>query len=441
MTSLSLGYFGDARREQAGQFLLERLLDSGGQGISVRRLGEERAGEMCITRFLHNKAVTVREMTETDTARTAERCAGQPVIVIQDTTVVRSDGGGGLYAHVAIAVHAVTGALLGLVYVKFLTRTHGERKTRTSRPIRDKESFRWLEGAEAAKRVCARASSITVVADRESDIYEAFAFLPDGVDLLVRVAQDRTLDDKRSLFACTAARHRAGHTTVQVPSKPGQAARTATLGVRFLGVKIKRPRGVLRRTAPKTITATMVDLREVQQPLGLEPLHWRLLTTKQVTHLHEALEIADLYRRRWGIEQLFRTMKTQGFDIEALRTVGDAPRTKLVTATLIAALTIQQLLHARDAALAGEPLQPLTDLFPPEDHALLHRLNRKVEGATARQKNPWPRDSLVYATWICGRLGGWTGYYRQPGPVVLLRGWTRVQDYKNAMGLLRDQDV
>ena len=41
---------------------------------------------------------------------------------------------------------------------------------------------------------------------------------------------------------------------------------------------------------------------------------------------------------------------------------------------------------------------------------------------TARQKNPHPKGSLVYAAWVCARLGGWTGYYGKPGPIVMLRG-------------------
>jgi hypothetical protein len=59
--------------------------------------------------------------------------------------------------------------------------------------VEDKESFRWLQGADEAASVCIGARRITVVADRESDIYEAFALRPDGVELLVRAAQDRSL--------------------------------------------------------------------------------------------------------------------------------------------------------------------------------------------------------------------------------------------------------
>src|ERR1700691_2497372 len=132
MTLISLGHFGDDRREDAGVFLHSRLVEDCAHGISVRRLGQDRAGEMRLTRFLHNDAVSIEEMVATAAARTAERCAGREVLVIQDTTVARSDGGGGLYLHVAIAVDAADGALLGLIYATFLTREHGRRATRSS---------------------------------------------------------------------------------------------------------------------------------------------------------------------------------------------------------------------------------------------------------------------------------------------------------------------
>jgi len=37
------------------------------------------------------------------------------------------------------------------------------------------------------------------------------------------------------------------------------------------------------------------------------------LTTHTVDDVAEALAVVELYRRRWVIEQLFRTLKTQGF--------------------------------------------------------------------------------------------------------------------------------
>src|SRR5579863_3416245 len=393
MTGISLGWFGDARREEVGILLHARLVEQCAHGISVRRLGQNRAGEMRLTRFLHNDAVSIEEMVASAAARTAERCAGREVLVIQDTTVARSDGGGGLYLHVAIAVDAKDGALLGLVYATFLTRERGRRATRISRPIEDKESRRWLDGAAAAARVCARARRITMIADRESDIYEAFARRPAGVDLLVRAAQDRALDGGGQLFASLDAQPAAGRMTIEVPAKPGQKARTASLAVRFLAVDLKRPRNKLRCDDPRTVSLALVDTREIKARHGGEPLHWRLLTTWRVGDLNAALAVVGFYRCRWMIEQLFRTMKTQGFDIEALRMQTEPPLRRLVVATLIAAVTVQQLLHARDGATA----RPLSDAFDAEDRALLEALNRSVEGNTLKQQNPHPPGSLAYA--------------------------------------------
>jgi IS4 transposase len=62
------------------------------------------------------------------------------------------------------------------------------------------------------------------------------------------------------------------------------------------------------------MSMNLVDLREVDAPAGQDAVHWRLLTTHPVRNGAEALEIGALYRRRLAIEQLFRTMKTQGHD-------------------------------------------------------------------------------------------------------------------------------
>lgn len=437
MIPISLGHFGDDRREDVGVFLHARLVENCADGISVRRLGQDRAGEMRLTRFLHNDAVTIEEMVAHAATRTAARCAARDVLVIQDTTVVRSDGGGGLYLHVAIAVDAADGALLGLVHATFLTREHGRRATRSNRPIEDKESQRWLDAAAAAARVCATARRITMVADRESDIFEAFARRPENVDLLVRAAQDRVLGDGGRLFARLDTQRAAGRMAIEVPAKPGQRPRTATLAVRFMAVDLQRPRNKLRCDDPPAVAVSLVDTREVKARHGGEPLHWRLLTTWHVSDLNEALVVIGFYRCRWLIEQLFRTMKTQGFDIEALRMETEPPLRRLVMAALIAAVTVQQLLHARD----GTTARPLTDAFDAEDRSLLEALNRSVEGNTQKQRNPHPPGTLAYAAWTCGRLGGWTGYYGQPGPIVLLRGWQKFQAAKQTLVALGFQDV
>jgi hypothetical protein len=418
--------------------LLSRLVETGGQGLRVRRLGGDRAGEIRLTRFLRNEAVTPEAMVGAAAVQTARRCAGRRVLAIQDSTVVRSQGGGGLYLHPVLAVDAESGAILGLAEARFLSRTKDKRAVRTRRPLADKESQRWLDGAEAAASVCQAAASITVISDREGDIYEAFALRPQGVDLLIRAAQDRALEDEGRLFESLDALPIAARAELDLAPAPGRTARTAKVAVRFMRAKLRRPNNRLTAGLPASVAVTVVDVRETDPPAGAQPLHWRLLTTLAVSDGAAALLIADLYRRRWAIEQLFRTMKAKGFDIEGVLIEAEPPLRRLVMATLVAAVVVQQLVHARDGAIGHGALRPVTDAFEPEDQTLLRALCAKLEGKTERQKNPHPEASLAYAAWVCARLGGWTGYYGKPGPIVMLQGWLRFQAAKDGVSALKD---
>ena len=181
-----------------------------------------------------------------------------------------------------------------------------------------------------------------------------------------------------------------------------------------------------RKGLPDTLTVNVVDAREIDPP-ATGGVHWRLITTHAVENVADALLMVGFYRRRWCIEQVFRTLKTKGFDIEGLRTGEPSVRFKLVTATLIAAVSIQQLVHAREGDPSQGPLRPITDVVEPDDVALIEAFFSDLEGKTARQNNPHPKGSLAYAAWVCARLGGWTGYYGKPGPVVILAGWLQFQ--------------
>lgn len=414
--------------------MYEQLVAHGGQGISVRQLGGDRAGEVRIGRFLHNPKVTTGEMVSTALAQTCAQVAGRHVLAIQDSSALRVDEKGiGLSFHPVLAVEAQTGTVLGLIDNFFLTRRGGERAKRKQRRFAEKDSRRWLSGAQSASALAAAgAACVTVIEDREGDIYECFAFKPADVEKLVRAAQDRRLADGTSLFSKAEAWEEAGRMVVALPAAPGRRARQATLSVRFGSVEIVRPNG--RKAAdglPGTIAVTLVIGREIDPPEGEEPALWYLLTTHGVTDLADARRIIGFYRLRWTIEQLFRTMKTKGFAVEALRQEQGGPLEKLVTAILMAAVKVMQLVAERE----GKARRPLGDVFDPDDQPALDRVCRSLEGKTEKQKNPHPSGSLAFAAWVFARLGGWTGYYGKPGPIVILRGLTQFHAIKHGWSL------
>ena len=86
-----------------------------------------------------------------------------------------------------IAVDAKSQACLGLVGGDVHTRDGVVTEHHRDRPLSERESRRWIETAERAKQVLASAAMVTVVADRESDIYPAWASVPrPGFHLLSR---------------------------------------------------------------------------------------------------------------------------------------------------------------------------------------------------------------------------------------------------------------
>ena len=88
--------------------------------------------------------------------RLGPRCEGRHVLAIQDTTVAKPSGGGGLYLHVCAVADADDGALLGLAHAQFLEREEGAKAQRRRRASAQKESQRWLDGAQAAARARAK---------------------------------------------------------------------------------------------------------------------------------------------------------------------------------------------------------------------------------------------------------------------------------------------
>lgn len=445
---LSLGEFGDCRRARVGRDFLAALV--GEQTTCLRKLGGSRAGEVRFGRFLRNREVTMSEMLAEAGRATGERVGGRHILAIQDTTELnfsahrrRKQGFGtvgngvdiGLFMHPVVAVDAATGGIVGLAGATVLNRTERARAPRRKRPLSDKESRRWLDGAETAGRVLCGARLITVVADRESDIYEEFSRRPANVELLTRAAQDRALEDGGRLFETCAAMPTRQRFVIDVAAKGSRPARQATVALAFGEVTIKRPRNGAAPTLPATLRLDVVVVREIAPPDGAVPVRWVLLTTHQVASTAQARRILAWYRLRWIIEQVFRTLKGQGFAIEDSQIVDAATLAKLATTALIAAVRVMQLVRGRD----GRTGQSLTDAFAAEDEVLIEALVSRLEGNTEKQKNPHPCGSLARAAWVIGRLGGWSGYsgggYKPPGPKTMYDGLVKFNAIKQGWGL------
>ena len=423
---------------QKGALLLQRAVER--VTMNLRTAADRRAEWVGFSRWLNNPSVTAEEITVHSAEALSERVTGLHVLAIQDTTELNyarhagrvrglgPSGNGrdpGLFVHPVLAIDAGSGALLGLSGMQIWTRQGPASADYRSQPIEEKESYRWIKGAASAKSALASAAMVTVIGDRESDIYEEFDRIPDErTHLLTRACRDRALVGSGRLFDITETwpvRHRF---EVEVRAQPGRPARTAHVAVRFGEVTIKRPGNCSDPAAARQLTLRLVEVRELD-PAVEEPIHWRLLTTHAVTTIAQALQIVAWYRQRWHIEQLFRTSKSQGLNLENSQVEAAEALFNLAAIAMIAATKIMQLVLARD----GTVDRPATDVVAADQLPMLEALQVYLEGKTAKQKNPHAKHSIAWLAWIIARLGGWTGYAseRPPGPITMRRGWQRFE--------------
>ena len=249
-----------------------------------------------------------------------------------------------------------------------------------------------------------------MISDREGDIYEQFACCPADVDQIVRACQNRRIavDPAQThtlLFPFIDSLPEQGRLRVTLPAVPARKARAAELAVRFSPIVLQKPLHGAAAELPRTVALFVVDVRETALPDDAEPVHWRLLTTHAITTVGQAHWIVDLYRMRWTIEEFFRTLKTAGFNIENADIGDPKPMINLVGAATIAAVTVMQLVRARDGT-RSKSRRRLRSHRPTHPGGGLKRPRRKHRPPEEPASQRHPR--------ICclghARLGGWTGY-------------------------------
>lgn len=169
---------------------------------------------------------------------------------------------------------------------------------------------------------------------------------------------------------------------------------------------------------PASVSLYAVEAKEVNPPAGQEPIHWRLLTTHEVTCIEQALPVIEWYRWRWRIEQLFATLKQAGLQLEATQLESVEAIERLTVLALSVAVRTLQLVEGRDKAAL-----PASVAFTEAQQHCLEQLAPTLQGRTRKQQNPYPIASLPWATWLIARLGGWSGYPSVPLECLL---WCRV---------------
>ena len=416
-----------------------------GGTVCLRRLSRgSKAVEFRFGRLLRHPKVTVERLIAGWSEGTASAATGRHVLAIQDTTelnfrttaeharglgAIGKGVGRGLLLHPMLALDAGTGECLGLAGGSVWSRAPSELGRRTAqknnarRPLEEKESRRWVETAQSAKAVLSSASMVTMIADREADLYPLWASIPEpNIHVLGRIFHDRKLPDGGTLYAAPAAWPALGRREIAIRERPDRPARRAELELRAGRVTLPRPPMAGQSAFPEKIDLTLIEVSEPAPPDGTPPLVWRLLTSHAASDPDRAWQIVDWYRARWTIEQFFRILKQQGLRIEDSQLETADRLLKLAVIATRAAVATLQLTQARD----GHASLDTRLVFSAAELDTLQAVNPRYDGRRPGSGNPYPARSLPWAAWIIARLGGWDGSKaptaKPPGPITFKHG-------------------
>jgi hypothetical protein len=412
-----------------------------------------RAKTKAAYRFFEHKAVKMDTLLAAHYQSTMERIAREKVpvvLAVQDTTSFNYDthaemeglgpinkhvdGAQGILMHDTMA-YSTEGTAMGLLDIQVWARDpkqFGKSAQRYERPIEQKESYKWLksfQGAARLQRQLGSATTVVSVGDREADIYELFLLAqkdPFNPKLLVRAESDRRVQDANMcLWQYMESQAVAGERLLRIPKRNGRAARDARLEIRFAQVELRAPK---RKPMLGPLKVWAVYVTEVDAPSPKEAVEWMLVTTVEVNDFEGALEKVDWYKKRWGIEEYHRTIKSV-CRIES-RQLGD--RTVWENCLAIDLVVAWRIEHIKKLS-SESPQAPCTVAFDEQEWQALFVLRNPA------QPLPSIAPSVHQMTRWTAELGGFLGGKNEnPGSTTLGRGLQHLHDILIGLSLAEE---
>lgn len=458
----------DTRLEKRAEKVLKDMLTFG--KVVVNKFCTTNTDKIGAYRLFSNTNFDYNDLLKGVFHNCKERQGSQHLLCIQDTTefnythhikrIGKEDDNigpvaindmAGFFCHPMLVIDSEQKTPIGFSSIHLWNRSW-DKKDKLERDyknlnISEKESFRWINSAQKTKEVLSETPLLTVIGDRESDIYEELATVPDNrTHLLIRSSINRKLfDSKEKLFEVLALSKQRSTYELTVKGNKKRKNRIARMSLKYSKVKILRPKKKGMDDYPVYVEIWAIEAKELKEsvPKGEDPILWRLLTTHSIEKVEDAMKYLDWYSNRWFIEELFRIMKKKGFGIEDSQLETGAGLKKLVVMALQIALTTMSL----KLSIKNKQEIDAEVVFTKEQIQFIKLLMKDLEGKTEKQRNPYSTGTLAWSAWGIARLSGWSGYssHGPPGYITIKTGLDKFYDkfegYKIALKLLHQKDV
>ncbi|MBO6184644.1 MAG: IS4 family transposase [Chryseobacterium sp.] len=410
----------------------------------VNRLSNVHTEKIGFYRMLSNTRFSHEDLLEGSFNLCLSNIDSNHVLAIQDTTEFNYGGLksklglddpdigptgsskiAGFFCHPMLVVNPDSDSILGFSSVQIYNhdwRQEGKKERKYKQlAIEEKESYRWIKSSIETKERLYENVQITIIGDRENDIYEDFDRVPDQrTHLLIRSKCDRKIvGDYKKLYNLLDNTIISGSIEIEITGQKNRKKRKALIDIKFAKAEICTPLNL--KSNQKSIEVHIIEATENPStiPSGEVGISWKLLTTHRIDHLQKAIQCINWYKKRWLIEELFRVIKTKGFEIESSQLGEGFKLKKLLAMTLEVALEVMRL------KLSLNNLDQKQDNnFNSNEIRFLKKANRKLEEQNQKLKNPYNEKTLAWIAWIIARMGGWTGYKSQspPGYITIKNG-------------------
>jgi len=369
----------------------------------------------------------------------------------KDIGPVTKNENAGFFCHPVLVINPLYQLPIGISDVNIWNRSW-KKLSRHERDykhqdIKEKESYRWISSTKRTKNLLTKASCLTFIGDRESDIYDEFAHVPDErIHLLIRSSINRRLfgEDQKLFEKLESSNQRASY-DLEIRHNRKRKKRKARMSLKYEKVKIQHPVNKAIGNKPAYVEMWAIEAKELPEtiPVNETPIIWRLLTTHAISSPADALRCVDWYSQRWFIEELFRVIKSKGLMIESAQLETGEGLKKLAVMALQVALTTMTL----KLSLTNIHKVKATLFFSKDQLNFLKIYMPEIEGKTQKLSNPFTEGTLQWAAWAMGRIGHWGGYMSQgpPGYITIKTGMDRFNElfdgFRVAMKYFNIKDV
>jgi len=316
--------------------------------------------------------------------------------------------GNGIMFHSCLAVKLFENQphILGLTGQKAWIRE--EKKESRSKGKKEKESQVWQEMIDQIGPV-PEECMWTTVGDRGADVFSFLESLPVGLDCVIRSKYDRKIlvnGQKQELKEFLRGLPCMGTTPHYLRARKS-FSREITLNFSWEEVKVLPPNAQKEK---EPIEGSYVRVWGEED----SSIEWILFTRSSIGSFEEALEIVNIYRHRWLIEEYHKCLKT-GCQIEKVQ-LKTADR--LLTLFWILGVVATQLLQLKTISRIN-PDDPAEEHVSKVSILVLKNIYNLKSPLTVKEY--WRRVAMLVG--FMGRKSD-----GDPGWQKLWKGWNKLQD-------------